>query len=304
MVKSLTAEVIYQTLVICGECPVWDEKVQRLYWTDLVNSHVYIFDPVNGANIGYNVGGVMGALVLCVKSGLMLASDTGFSFFDPATGSLEVKNDPESALSAHFFGDGKCDPQGRFWAGTYHQDIKDPVGCLYSLEADFSVKKRSEKMILPNGLAWSADHRKFYHIDSVEKCVYVCDYDLTSGEIGNRRILKRFDADRQLPDGMTIDTDGFLWIALYNSGKVVRVNPASGEIVFEVFVPQSRQVTSCTFGGRDFDELYITTAKEVGGPYGIPERELSSEKNAGALFRVKVPFRGLPAVRFRGSVSI
>src|SRR5688500_18381068 len=124
MVQSAKAELIYQTQVICGECPVWDEAAQKLYWTDLSNCHVYIFNPANGANTGYHVGSVMVALVLREKGGLMLAVQSGFSFFDPVTGCGELTNDPEAGLPQHFFGDGKCDPQGRFWAATYHQDIK------------------------------------------------------------------------------------------------------------------------------------------------------------------------------------
>ena len=99
---------------------------------------------------------------------------------------------------------------------------------------------------------------------------------------------------------MTIDTDGFLWIALFNAGKVIRIDPMTGETNFEVLVPSAKQVTSCTFGGKDFDELYITTARELEGPYGIPEDDLRFQDNAGGLFKAKLPFKGLPAVRFKG----
>src|SRR5690606_3299132 len=122
-------------------------------------------------------------------------------------------------------------------------------------------------------------------------------YDPASGNISNKQVLRRIHGNKELPDGMTIDNEGFLWVALYNGGKIIRINPQSGETVFEIMVPNARQVTSCTFGGKEFDELYITTARELEGPYGIPLDELNSEQYAGGLFRVKLPFKGFPTFR-------
>jgi sugar lactone lactonase YvrE len=300
MVEKLTAELVYLTQVICGEGPVWDEVHHKLYWMDIVSGHIYIFNPENGTNTGYQIGRVMGGLTLCEKGGVLLAMEKGFVFFDPETGSMEIKNNPEVGLSEHFFSDGKCDPKGRFWAGTYHQSLTETTGSLYSLESDFTVKKRLEHLILSNGLTWSMDQKKFYFIDSIARCIYSFDYNTASGNISNKQILKKIQGDVGLPDGMTIDTEGFLWIAVYNAGKIIRINPQSGETVFEVLVPNAKQVTSCTFGGKEFDELYITTAKEMDGPYGIPKDELNSQQNAGGLFKVKLPFKGIPSVRFKG----
>src|SRR5690606_28547880 len=119
-------------------------------------------------------------------------SQTGFSFFDPLTGKQDPIGDPESSLPANLFGDGKCDPEGRFWAGTYHQDINDRAGSLYSLEYDLTVRKRREKLILSNGLAWSVDYTTFYHVDSVARTLCAFDYDRASGDITNERVLRKF----------------------------------------------------------------------------------------------------------------
>ena len=300
MIAFATAELIYQTEVICGESPVWDEVSQRLYWADVVNGNVYILNPITGSNKTYNTGQVLGSITLCERGGLLLSCAKGFFFLDPDTNKIEPAIDQEILSAGHFFADGKCDPQGRFWAGTYQQDITEAVGVLYSLENDLSVKKRAENFILSNGLAWNIPKGKFYFIDSITKCVYMFNYNSVSGDITNQQVLKQFSGDTILPDGMTIDTEGFLWIALFNSGSVIRIDPETGETAFAVFVPNAKQVTSCTFGGKDFNELYITTARELEGPYGIPENDRPFQYNAGGIFRAKLPFKGLPAIRFKG----
>ena len=300
MIASTTAELIYQTEVICGESPVWDEVSQRLYWADVVTGNVYIFNPIDGSNKTCNTGEVLGSVTLCERGGLLLSCAKGFFFLDPDTNNMEPAIDQEILSAGHYFADGKCDSQGRFWAGTYHQDITEPVGVLYSLENDLSVKKRAENFILSNGMAWDIAKDKFYFIDSIAKGVYTFNYDSISGDITNQQIVRKFSGDTILPDGMTIDTDGFLWIALFNAGKVIRIDPLSGETDFEVLVPNAKQVTSCTFGGKDFNELYITTARELEGPYGIPEDDRPNQNNAGGVFKAKLPFKGLPAIRFKG----
>lgn len=296
--ETTKAELIYQMDIICGESPIWDEKNHRLYWADITKGFVYTFDPVNGVHNSYNIGGPMGGMTLCEQGGLILAKSEKLYFFDPITGNIELIKDFGKDHPEHFLNDGKCDPFGRFWIGSYHSEIEKNTGILYSLEQDLSVKKRLENIILSNGLVWSLDHEKFYYIDSLTKSIYVFDYDMDSGDIFNQKVLKKIEGEIELPDGMTIDTEGFLWVAIFNSGKVQRVDPYSGETVFEVLIPGAKQVTSCTFGGNDFDELYITTAKELGGPYGIPPDELGLQNNAGGLFKIKLPFKGIPTKRF------
>lgn len=300
MIAYTTAELIYQTEVICGESPVWDEVSQQLYWADVVPGNVYIFNPINGSNKTYNIGQVLGSVALCERGCLLVSSASGFFFLDPDTNKIEPAVDQKILSAGHYFADGKCDPQGRFWAGTYHQDITETIGVLYSLESDLSVKKRAENFILSNGMAWNTAKDKFYFIDSIAKCVYSFNYDPISGDLTNQQIIRKFSGDTILPDGMTIDTEGFLWIAMFNAGKVIRIDPMIGETDYEVLVPNARQVTSCTFGGKDFNELYITTAKELEGPYGIPEDDRSYQFNAGGLFKAKLPFKGFPAIRFKG----
>lgn len=298
-VETATAELVYHTPVICGECPVWDERQRKLYWADLTAGTIFVFDPEEGTNTPFDIGKPLGALALREEGGLVLAMTDGFVYFDPESGKVTPIINPESDKADHQFGDGKCDAVGRFWAGTYHNDISEPLGSLYSLEGN-EAKKRVGGLILSNGMDWSRDDKTFYHVDTIARTVSAYDFEVSSGEIGNRREILRFPEGRQLPDGLTVDAAGFLWIAVFNGGKVIRIDPETGEVNFEVGVKNASQVTSCTFGGAGLDELYITTAKEVGGPYGIAEEAIPLEANAGGLFRVKVPFSGVAPNRFKG----
>lgn len=279
---------------LLGEGPVWDDQEQQLYWVDILNGKLMIHDPERNENYRYDVGEHIGVAVLREKGGLVLALKSGFAFFD--TGDQEIKpiRDPEAGLEGNRFNDGKCDPSGRFWAGTMAYNLQKGAASLYSLNPDLSVDKKISGVTISNGMAWNTDDDIFYFIDTPERAVYAFDYEQETGKIGNRRVVKVLENGEGLPDGMTIDTENKLWIALYNGSKIIRVDPVSGERLFEIALPVPK-VTSCTFGGGDLDELYITTAREHMSDEDIEKAPLS-----GSLFKVKVPFRGKPAFRFTG----
>ncbi|MEX2396965.1 MAG: SMP-30/gluconolactonase/LRE family protein, partial [Balneolales bacterium] len=202
--------------------------------------------------------------------------------------------DPESHLPSNRFNDGKCDPRGRFWAGTMSYEVEEGAGSLYCLNPDLLVDKKITEVTISNGLAWNKQQDTFYYIDTPTRKLCSYDYEDFSGMISNRRVVREFKEDEGYPDGMTIDTEGHLWVALYGGGKVLRIDPANGNIVFEIHLPVP-QVTSCTFGGAHFDELYITTCRENMSAEAIREAPLS-----GSLFKAKVAYKGSPSVRFAG----
>jgi sugar lactone lactonase YvrE len=190
------------------------------------------------------------------------------------------------------FNDGKCDRQGRFWAGTMNDVVREPSGTLYRLDPQRGCVAQFNGLRTPNSLAWSPDGRTMYFADSRSQVIQAYPFDTGSGEIGTPRVFFSVDPPA-IPDGATVDADGCLWSALYGGGRVVRITP-DGRVDRTIEVPVA-QVTSCHFAGPDLDVLVITTAKQRMTP-----EQLAQQPLAGALFAVDVGVRGLPEPRYCG----
>ncbi len=228
------------------------------------------------------------------NGGLILAGRSGFAEVDVESGRIAPLLHPERHLPANRFNDGKVDPRGRFWAGTMSTDGQQKKGSLYCLYPDFSLRTAVTGITISNGLAWSADHKLLYYIDTPTQEVAAFDFDADTGQVSGRRTLLRIPADKGKPDGMTIDTEGMLWVALYGGGAVTRWNPRDGKLLATIEVP-ARLVTSCAFAGLRMDELYITTARQ-----GLNPQELAAHPHAGSLFRVQPAARGTHEPLFAG----
>ena len=163
------------------------------------------------------------------------------------------------------------------------------------MDTDLSVRTVLSGVTLSNGLVWTQDEKTMYYIDSGTSQVEAFDYDRECGTISNRRSIVEIPADEGILDGMTIDANGNLWVAVYRAGEVRCWAPSNGELLDTVEVPGAKQVTSCAFGGRDLDELYITTASD-----GLTDEERKEQPLAGSLFRVKPGVAGVPAFEFAG----
>jgi sugar lactone lactonase YvrE len=190
------------------------------------------------------------------------------------------------------FNDGQCDPAGRFWVGTKVEGGRTGAGRLYCLDRDLKVTPKLDGVSISNGLVWSGDASRFYYIDTPTQAVVGYDYDQTRGSIENRTLVAKLPEGVGAPDGMTIEADDHLWVALFHGGAVWRIDPSTGKAVFRVELPVSN-VTSCAFGGAELDELYITTAS-----VGLDDAQRAAQPLAGSLFVAKVPFRGVAAWRF------
>jgi sugar lactone lactonase YvrE len=189
--------------------------------------------------------------------------------------------------------DGKCDAAGRFWAGTMALDERGGAGALYRLDPDGHVETMIDGVTISNGLDWSDDGRLMYFIDTPTQSVDVFDFDLASGRIANRRSFARIDPVDGAPDGLTLDAEGFVWVALWGGSRVRRYAP-DGALDSIVRVPAT-YVTSCAFGGADLGDLYITTAR-----IKLSEADRASQPLAGGLFRARPGVRGRPPHRFSG----
>jgi len=276
-----------------GEGPVWDPIEACLYFVDITAGLVHRYDPGTRTSRTFSVGTMVGAVALGSAGDLVLAVHDGFVRLDPRTGRTMRIADVEADRPEQRMNDGKCDPGGRFWAGTMAIDERRHAGALYRLDADGRVHVMLEHVSISNGLDWSDDGRSMYYVDTPTGSIDVFDFDVADGSIANRRSLLRIEAAAGWPDGLTVDADGYLWVALWSGGAVHRYAP-DGALDRTVPLPVSHP-TSCAFGGRDLGDLYITSAAIA----LTPEARMR-EPQAGSLFRCRPGVRGRPAHRFKG----
>ena len=287
-----TLHLAADTRATLGEGPVWDAARGVLWWVDIPAGLVHRFDPRTGADRAMPVGSAVGAVALRRDGTLLAALADGLAALDPDGGRPEMLLPLESAAGRLRCNDGKCDPVGRFWVGRMAMDAASGAGALLRVDPDLAVTTRLAGLTIPNGLGWSPDGGRMYFVDSTWPEVREHPYDIATGTMGEGRPLVRFADDRTVPDGLTVDAEGHLWVARWGAGCVVRVAP-DGAIVDRVDIPVSR-VTSCTFGGDDLGDLYLTTARG-GDPAGLADEPL-----AGGLFRCRPGVRGALPVPFAG----
>jgi len=199
---------------------------------------------------------------------------------DRATGNLSRAVDIENHLPNNRFNDGKCDPQGRFWAGTMSLNEEPNAGSLYAFENNI-VQKKIENVTISNGLAWSIDHKTMYYIDTPTFEVVAYKFEKKTGCISDRQVALKIPIEDGFPDGMTIDDEGMLWIAHWDGWQVTRWNPNTGKKLLCIKLPASK-ITSCTFGGKDLTDLFITSAY-----VGLSVDELKAQPLAGSLFVIR-----------------
>ncbi len=276
------------------EGPCWDARAERLIWVDILGKSVHISRLDGTIERTFPVDGLVGAAVIRQSGGLVVAKQDGFAFLDQDNGRLQSICDPEADRPQNRFNDGKCDPAGRFWAGTMNQAELPNQGSLYTLEPDLSVKKRLRKVSISNGLTWNPAQDRMYYIDTPTRRIDCFDYDRETGNLSNRRPTLVLPEDCGYPDGMTIDREGMLWVAEWDGWRVARWDPATGRLLTSIELPTAR-VTSCTFGGSGLDTLFITTARA-----GLTPAELAAQPLAGSLFTCRTQTQGLPGFTFAG----
>ena len=276
-----------------GESPVWDPVGSCLYFVDILRGSVHRFDPVTRSSQTYQVGGMVGAVALTETGDLILAVRDGFARLNPNGGLVTPVANVDADRPDLRMNDGGCDPAGRFWAGTMALDERPGAGTLYRLDPDGRVHAMVRGVGISNGLDWTDDGRRMYFIDSLARSVDVFDFDLESGAIDNRRQLIRIPPDQGAPDGLTVDAEGGLWVALWGGGAVHRFT-ADGVLDRVIRLPTDYP-TSCAFGGANLTDLYITTAAVE-----LSERERAIQRGAGALFCCRPGPCGRRPHRFRG----
>ena len=289
----MAIECVFPGICHLGEGPYWHAGQRRLYWTDIYARRLWVHDPDSGENRvfwrgGLQVGGFAfnrdGSLVLCTDRGvyrLEMGRD-GVPGQEPRL-LFQVP-----LLENEMFNDITTDPEGRIYAGTL--DRSRPTGCLYRLERGKQPARLLEGIGCSNGMTFSLDERFFFHTDSLARRIRRFEYDRRTGDIGSPRVFFQGDGSDGLPDGITLDAEDHLWVAIWGAGAVRRLDP-SGKVVREVGLP-ARQVSSVMFGGRDLEELYVTSAAENAA-------DLSTGRDADGIFLGGPLYRFRPGVRGR-----
>jgi sugar lactone lactonase YvrE len=291
---KLQAELAVDAKATLGEGPVWDDQRSCLFWVDIEEGKLHAFEPSGEPDRVFDVGCKLGAAVPRASGGMVLATENGFETFDLDTNERTLLAEPESHLPYNRFNDGKCDVEGRFWAGTMSMIGKRQAGALYVLDRDHSVRRIRSEISISNGLDWSLDQSTMYYIDTPTRQVLAFDYDAAKGTVENERVAIQFAGGVGVPDGMTVDAEGMLWIAHWEGGCVTRWDPDSGTQLATILLPAER-VTSCTFGDANLDALYITTARQ-----GLDPSALARQPTAGGIFAAKPGVHGLPARKYAG----
>lgn len=291
--KDLKPIVVSAHKCLLGEGPVWDAKRKSICWIDIINGLIYEFYTEQNILNTIEVQQMIGSVAVCTNGNFIAALQNGFAFINRLDGKIIMIADPENHLPGNRFNDGKCDPEGRFWAGTMPLSEDAESGSVYMIQNDLVPVKKIDGVTISNGMAWSADHETFYYIDTPSMEIVAYSYEKSNGRISNKRVVIKIEKADGYPDGMTIDTEGMLWIAHWGGWQVTRWNPVTGEKLHAVNIPVA-QVTSCTFGGDHLEDLYITTAK-----VGLTEQDLEQQPLAGSLFVIRdCGFRGMPAFEF------
>ena len=290
---SASVEVFADLHADVGEAPHWDERTKTLLFVDLTGGVVFRYGQsgakLSSFSVGQEVGAVVprrgGGLVLAVRDGVAVASENGKRF--------ELAAPVEREIAGNRMNDAKCDPAGRLFAGTTAFDFSPHSAALYRVEPDWSFEPVVRDVTQSNGIAWSPDGSRIYFIDSATQSVDVFDYDVGTGSAGGRRRLVTIDPAHGIPDGMTVDNRGNLWVACFG-GAAVRCFSPEGEQLGEVLFPVS-QVTSCAFGGPGLADLFVTSAA-----YRLGTDQLKQEPHAGATFICRPGTVGMPASSFAG----
>ncbi len=276
-----------------GEGPIWSIEEQALYWVDIVAPAIHRYQPANGAHDNWPMPEHVGSISMRAAGGLVAALRSGFGLFDPTTGMVDMINHAEADKLDNRFNDGRCDREGRFFAGSLTYSEDQPEGSLWRLDVDHEAKPVLNGITVSNGLCWSPDGSLMYFVDTPTREIQCFDYDQATGTPENPRVLVRTDPNGGWPDGSITDSEGCLWNAEWDGARVVRYTP-DGEIDRIVKIP-ARRATCAALGGPDLKTLYITSAWDR-----MSREERDEWPLSGNLFAIDVDVPGLPDPKYRG----
>jgi L-arabinonolactonase len=286
-------ECVLPAAALLGESPVWCPLDNVLYWVDIKRPAVHRFHPGTGSSRSWLMKEEVTSIGLRQGGGAILSLRSIVSTFDFLTGKVSKLTAPILQQPNMRFNDGRCDRRGRFWVGSLHEERQPETASLYRIDPNGLYTETLKGITVSNGIAWSPDSRVLYFADSWTRTIFSFDFDLESGTLHNKKIFVQLPEGAGVPDGATVDAEGFLWSAIFDGGCVTRYAP-DGSVDRVIKMPVQRP-TSCAFGGDNLGVLYVTSAS-----MGLTEQQRIDAPLAGGLFAIDAGVKGLSEPRFAG----
>jgi len=288
--KIWNADLLYKKELLLGEGAIWHPEWKKFLYVDIEGRKVGCIDPITKMVKERNLGKRIGTVVPATNGNLLIALQGSIEELNFKTGERKKLTDVEIDKPGNRSNDGKYDALGRLWIGTMHTEAKLKEGALYCY--DGKLKKMLNNISISNGICWSKDNSVMYYIDSYDYNIKAYDFELETGNISNGRIAVKINEPNCMPDGMCIDVEGMLWVAIWGGACVHRYNPFDGTLIGIVHV-DALNVTSCAFGGENMGCLFITTAR-----VGLSNEQLQQYPLSGSFFIAETKIKGLPANYF------
>ncbi|XP_076026835.1 regucalcin [Genypterus blacodes] len=300
MMSSVKVECVVKGSALVGEGPVWEESDQTLLFVDIVGQKIHRWSPTTNHIQSMQTGDMVGFAVPRRSGGYVAGVGRSIVAFDWSNQTMTSLAEVDTDKPKNRLNDGKVDPSGRLLAGTMGrmsplEVVERKQGALFSLASDLTVTKHFNQVDISNGLDWSLDQQTFFYIDSLALTVDAFNYNTHTGHMSNRHVVYHMEEGEGLPDGLTVDAAGRLWVACFNAGRVINIDPTTGVRLQTVSLP-AMKTTSCCFGGPDYSDLYVTSAS-----LGLDQSERRDQPLAGGTFRVTgLEVKGRPSNSFSG----
>ncbi len=278
---------MYPSQCYLGEGPVWNRERKSCFWVDIENGILFQYHWENKSIKSWKFHHKLSFVAPARDGGLILALDRSIQRFFLETEKLELITVVDDGLIGNRCNDGACDSRGRLWIGTMSMKFTNNAGTLFCINHQHQISKKIESVSISNGLAWSSDNRRLFYIDTPTRLVQSYLFDEETGEITFEKNVISIPEETGMPDGMTIDEEGMLWIAHWGGFGVYRWNPVNGKVIGKVELPVPL-ASSCAFAGEALDHLIITTARE-----NMSEEELMEYPGSGDIFVAKMNVRGV-----------